>query len=170
MGLLSVLTLVLSIVMIALSIRFNNSGLTTDLGKMSDYSNFAFVALLIASIIAFMAACCGMLTCKCTNRCIAVVFGCTLLPAALVIVTFGFILTGVSHTSEADLQEFCVKDYDAFKETEGKDNFLAQARETVEQVDYTVGSVVSKLMCSNLCPCNISDLPREPVDVRLAWL
>ena len=103
-GCLAVITLILSIVMIVLAVRFNNSGLTTDMGAASDYSNFAFMALLVASVIAFMSACCGIATCKCTNRCIAVIFGCTLLPAALVILGFGIVLSGVSYTDEVTLK------------------------------------------------------------------
>ena len=120
-GVLSCVTLLISILMIVLAIRFNNSGISNDLGSMGDYANVAFIFLLSASIVAFMAACCGLLTCKCENRCIAVIFGCTLLPAALVIVVFGFMLTSISGTDEAKINEFCVKDIEAFKATTSKD-------------------------------------------------
>ena len=87
-GTLSVITLLLSLTMVVLAIRFNNSGLSTDLGEMGDYANFAFYALLAASILALGAACCGIATCKWSNRCIAVVFGYTLLPAACIITVY----------------------------------------------------------------------------------
>ena len=166
-GCLAFVTLILSVVMILLAFRFN-----AQYGAVSEYSNFAFIALLAASIIACMAACCGIAACRCTNRCIAVCFGCTLLPAALFITGFGFVLTGVSHTDEETLNKFCTLDYTEFENTEaeGGDEVQMQLRETIDQVDYQVGSLVSKLMCSNVCPCDISDLPTEPVDVRAEWL
>jgi len=137
---------------------------------MSDYANTAFYFLISASIVAFMAACCGILTCKCTNRCIAVIFGCTLLPAALVITVFGFILTGISSTDEEKINEFCVKDIEAFKETTSKDEWAKALRETIDEVDYKVGSTVSSLMCSALCPCNVEDVPStEGNNVKQQW-
>lgn len=120
-GVLSVIVLILAIVMIFLSIRFNNSGLSTDLGSMSDYSNFAFIFLMSASILALLASICGIITCKVKNRCVAVCFGCSLLPAALIISVFGVILGTISHTSDEDLQSFCMEDYSQFNSTETSD-------------------------------------------------
>lgn len=109
-GGLSIVTLVLAVAMILLSIRFNNSGLSTDMGELGDYANFAFIALMAASILALGAAICGILTCKISNRCLACSFGCTLLPAALILLVCGIIIGGVSHTSEEDLRTFCTED------------------------------------------------------------
>jgi len=162
-GVLSGITLILSVLMIVLAVRFNNSGISTDLGSMGDYANVAFIFLLTASIVAFMAACLGLLTCKCENRCFAVIFGCTLLPAALVIVVFGFMLTGISGTDEAKINEFCVKDIETFKETTSKDAWTKQLRETIDEVDYQVGGTVSRVMCSALCPCDVADVPESEV-------
>jgi hypothetical protein len=137
------------------------------MGSMGDYANFAFYALLCASILACMAAVCGCLTCKCTHRAVAVCFGLTLLPAAAVILVFGIVLTGISHSDEQDLRSFCVDDYEEFQETSGKDEWMKKLRDTVEEVDYTVGSLVSQMMCSAVCPCDVDDIP---LDVQEEWL
>lgn len=158
-GILSVITLIISVVMIVLSIKFNNGTLSTNFGSMEDYTNTAFYILLGASVVAFFAACCGIVTCKWSNRCIAVIFGCTLLPAAALILIFGVVLTGVSHTDEATLKEFCGKTPEEFNETEAKGKWMAKIKETIEEVDMKVGSFVSKAMCSQLCPCDINDIP-----------
>ena len=127
-GVLSTVVLLLSLLMIYLSLRFNSGvgGLEYKLGNMGegigDYANVAFVALLIASIVALMSSICGILTCCKANRCIAFVFGCTLLPATLTLLTFGMILSTVSHTSEEDLTEFCAQNADDAVVTEGGDS------------------------------------------------
>ena len=120
-GVLSVIALILAIVMVFLSVRFNNSGLSTDLGSMGDYANFAFIFLISASILALLASICGIITCKVKNRCVAVCFGCSLLPAAVVITIFGVILGTISHTSDEDLESFCMEDYSEFEATETTD-------------------------------------------------
>ena len=107
-GVLSIITLLLSLAMVFLAIRFNNDGeVTTDFGEMSDYANFAFIALLAAAVVALIFSICGIVLCKVRNRCVTLCFGMTLLPIAISIVVFGSILTGVSHTQVEDLQQFC---------------------------------------------------------------
>ena len=165
-GILSVILFILAVVMILLSIKFNNSGLSTDLGSMGDYTNVAFYILLTASIVALMSAICGCLSCKIKHRCITVCFGLTLLPAALAIVIFGVLLTGVSNTDEAKIKEFCVSNQEEFDSTKTSDKFLAELRGTIEEVDYKIGSQVSSVMCSNLCPCDRSE---ESSEVSAKW-
>ena len=109
-GLLSFVTLALAVLMALLAIRFNNSGLTAELGTMDDYSNFAFSFLLGASAVAFLFACCGLFVCKIKRIGCTLCFGCFLFPVAIAITAFGFVLTGVSHSKEADLKEFCLRD------------------------------------------------------------
>jgi len=43
---------------------------------------------------------------------------------------------------------------------------MEQLKTTVDNVDYKVGSFVSKAMCSNLCPCDVTDVPES---VRDEW-
>merc|ERR1719273_441799 len=38
---------------------------------------------------------------------------------------------------------------------------MVKLRETVETVDYTIGKLVSKNMCSKVCPCNFVDIPKD---------
>ena len=102
-GVLSMITLLLSIAMFVLAIRFNNDGLTTDFGEMTDYSNFAFIALVLFAILAAIFSICGIIICKFKKRGCTVCFGLFLLPIAISIVVFGSVLTGVSHTEGEDL-------------------------------------------------------------------
>ena len=106
-GVLSIITLLLSLAMIFLAIRFNNDGVSTDFGEMSDYANFAFIALLAAAVLALVFSICGIVLCKLKNRCVTLCFGMTVLPIAISIVVFGSILTGISHTEVEDLKSFC---------------------------------------------------------------
>merc|ERR1711981_172914 len=116
--------------------------------------------------MALAASICGILSCACKNRLFVVIFGCTLLPAALIMTIFGVMLTGVSHTDEAQLREFCQADFAEFEATDPKDKFMEQLKTTVDNVDYKVGSFVSQAMCSNLCPCDVTDVPES---VRDEW-
>jgi hypothetical protein len=161
-----VILFLIAVVMILLSIKFNNSGLSTDLGSMGDYTNVAFYILLSASIVALLSAICGCLSCKIKHRMVTVCFGCTLLPAALLIVIFGVLLTSVSNTDEAKIKEFCVSDKEEFDNTKTSDKFLAELRGTIDEVDYKIGSQVSSVMCSNLCPCDRSE---ESAEVTALW-
>lgn len=97
------ITLLLSIAMFVLAIRFNNDGLTTDFGEMTDYSNFAFIALLSFAFLAAFFSIYGIILCKAKKRGCAVCFGLFLLPVAISTIVFGAILTGVSHTEGEDL-------------------------------------------------------------------
>jgi hypothetical protein len=38
---------------------------------------------------------------------------------------------------------------------------MKKLRDTVEEVDYTVGSLVSKTMCSGVCPCDLDNMTIE---------
>ena len=97
------ITCLCAIAMIFLAIRFNNSGISEELGALSDYNNFAFIALLGAAVLALCFSICGICICKIKNKCVTICFGCTLLPVALAVTIFGTILTGVSHSDESDL-------------------------------------------------------------------
>merc|ERR1712183_897654 len=87
---LSLIILVLSIWMIFLSISFNNQGLDKDLGSAGVYATYVFYALVIVSLLALSSALWGFLTIAISHRSVAVIFGCTLLPAALLTIAFGF--------------------------------------------------------------------------------
>jgi len=165
-GVFSIILFIISLVMIALSVKFNNSGLSTDLGSMGDYTNVAFIVLLTASIVALMSAICGCLSCKIKNRIVTVCFGLTLLPAAVAIIVFGAILTGISNTPESEIREFCVSNQEEFDDTKTSDKFLAELRGTIEEVDYKIGDLISSAMCSNLCPC---DRTGESPEVQAKW-
>jgi len=164
-GTLSCITLLLAVVMIGLSFKFANSGFSTDLGEMGDYANNAFYVLIGAASIALAAAICGILAACIRNRCVAVCFGCTLFPAAIVILVTGAVILSVSNTPEEDLREFCFdnkEDFDAANADDNSGGFSKELkiklRDTVRDVDYTVGGLVSKTMCSYVCPCDFDNI------------
>jgi hypothetical protein len=142
--------------MIVLSIKFNNDGLSTDLGSAGQYANTAFYGLMTASIIALMAAICGCISCKKSNRCISMCFGCTLLPATIIILVFGIGISSVSSTKEDELREYCAQyETDGFEGVSKEEQVLLSLRETINDVDDTVGGLISSTMCSAVCPCDL---------------
>ena len=59
------------------------------------------------------------------------------------------------------MEKFCVKDYQDAEATSTTEEYQKKLRETIYQVDDVNGSLVSKAMCSFLCPCDISDIPQS---------
>ena len=100
----SSITLLLALVMVILSIRFNNSGLSEPLVEFDDYTNGAFVILLCSSLIALFAGMCGLTLYCIKSRFCAVIFGCLLLPAASAVFLFGMSIAVVSNTDQGTLQ------------------------------------------------------------------
>ena len=100
----SSITLILALVMIILSIRFNNSGLSSNMGSFDDYTNEAFLVLTCSSLLALFAAIYGLTLYCCKNRCCAVIFGCLLLPAASCVTLFGLWIATISNTDAGTLR------------------------------------------------------------------
>jgi len=160
--------LVLAVCMIVLSVRFNNNGLSTELGSAGEYANLAFYGLMTASVIALMSAICGCISCKSSNRCCTVIFGCTLLPATALVLVFGITVSSVSYTKESELMEYCAKyDTQGYEGMEKEEELLLALRETINDVDDTVGNLISSNMCSVVCPC---DLEMTDVSTQATWL
>ena len=162
-GTLACLTLFLSFTMLVFAVRFNNDGLTAEVGEAGDYQNDAFFLLAGAAGIAFIFSVFGLCTCCCKSRCCTQVLGCTLLPAAILICVFGMTLTSVSHTSEADLQDFCSVDITNFEDMTERDKGAQMTRETIQEIDTQLGAFVSANMCSYLCPCDL-DLKEDDIE------
>ena len=153
----SSITLLLSLVMVILSIRFNNSGLSSNMGDFDDYSNGAFLVLLAAALVAMVSAFFGLLLYCCKSRFCAVIFGCLLLPAASYVLLFGFGIATISNTDESTLRQFCSDDPNYEAENDSK--YISRARKRVETLDDTMGNFVSEQMCSKNCPCFALDYP-----------
>ena len=85
---LSVITLLLACLMIYnFIIVFNDAGTDTDLGGLEKYVKVLMLQLLPIPAIAALVALCGM--CLLPQRNCAVIFGCTLFPAVIIISSFG---------------------------------------------------------------------------------
>ena len=168
-GTLSIITLLLSVGMGFLAVRYNNSGLSKDLGEMGDYTNFAFMSLLCSAILAFLVSICGLCVCKMNRPGLAICLGLMLFPISILVLVGGVVLTTVSHANEEDLTKFCVDNradgVAAVDDT--KEEYMIKIRETVESVDYTVGNLVSETMCTDICPCDLNGLAYEE---QLLWL
>ena len=106
-GILSIITLVCAAAMVLLAIRFNNNGLREELGGVDNHANFAFMTLIGAAAFASIFAICGLCLWKMQNKIVTTCFGVMLLPTAIIMGTYGFILTGISHSEEEDLTNFC---------------------------------------------------------------
>ena len=127
---LSVITLVLSVCMILLAVRFNGSGLSDDLGSLGEYVTYVFYALLAAAIISLTCSCCGFIVCSIRNRCLACCFGVSLLPAAILILGTGIAITSVVNMPEKEMEKFCEKDY-SFETTTTTEEYQKKLRETI---------------------------------------
>lgn len=44
---------------------------------------------------------------------------------------------------------------------------MTSLKNTIEEVDYNIGGLVSSMMCSNLCPCDLDDVP---LDKQAEWV
>ena len=122
----SSITLVLSLVMIILAIRFNNSGLSSNMGEFDDYTNEAFLLLLCAAIVTLIASLFGLVLYCCKSKCCAVIFGCLLLPTASFVLVFGFTIGVISNTDESTLRQFCSDDPNYQGEKDSK--YISRAR------------------------------------------
>jgi len=166
---LSFVILILAVCMIVLSVRFNNNGLSTELGSAGEYANLAFYGLMTASVIALMSALCGCISCKSSNRCCTVIFGCTLLPATILVLVFGITVSSVSYTNEAELKEYCARyDTQGYEGMAKEEEMLLALRETINDVDDTVGNLISTRMCSVVCPCDIEIT--DDIGTQATWL
>jgi hypothetical protein len=166
-GILSILLLVCAVAMVLLAMRFNSNGLREELGGFDNYANFAFITLIGASAFALIFSICGLCIWRMKNKMITVCFGVMLLPTAIVMAVYGFILTGVSHSEEEDLTNFCLFNPNAESTESAKDQWALEVRKTVKEIDNTIGSFVSEAMCSHLCPCDFDEIP---VEKETQWL
>ena len=138
----SSITLILALVMVILSIRFNNSGLSSNMGSFDDYTNEAFLVLAIAALITLVSSIYGLVLYCCKNRFCAVIFGCLLLPAASFVLLFGFTIATISNTDASTLRQFCNDDPNY--EAENNSKYITKVRKNVETIDDTMGDFVSK--------------------------
>ena len=130
-------TLLLAVVMVVLAIRFNQSGLSSDLGEFDDYTNTAFLSLGMAAVVTILTGIFGLTLYCCKHRLCAVIFGCLLLPAASFVFIGGFMIATISNTDVATLRQFCSDDPNY--ESENDSRYITRARARVEEIDGTMG-------------------------------
>ena len=152
----SSITLLLAMVMIVLSFRFNETlEQTSGKSDFDSYTNSAFIMLLTASLIAFFSGIFGLMLFCIKSRFCAVIFGCLLMPAATCVFVFGMSIATISNTDESTLRQFCSDDPNYEAENDSK--YITNARENVANADKIMGEFVSKQMCSRNCPCYALD-------------
>jgi hypothetical protein len=62
----------------------------------------------------------------------------------------------VSSTKEDELREYCAQyETDGFEGVSKEEQVLLSLRETINDVDDTVGGLISSTMCSAVCPCDL---------------
>jgi hypothetical protein len=157
LGFFAIGTLMLGIAMVVLSIRFSTSGFSKDVKALGNYQNAAFYMLLAGAITAVLTGVCGIIVCA---RRVHIVFniftGFFFLIAFLLLFVNGITIAFVSNTKPETLQKFCSAP------TDDQGFIVVKIKQVFEQVDETVGGVVSKNMCSSGCPC-------EPSNNQTAW-
>lgn len=114
----------------------------------------AFGSLLAFSIIALITGASGM-TCACgpckpASTCYRVwpiLYGVALFFVWLIYFIVGGIVTGISTTGPQMIQDVC----------DGNIENTDWISEGIEEVDITIGSYQSQMMCSLFCPCSALD-------------
>lgn len=152
-GIFSGLTLLLGLLMVALSINFSQvKGLDFQQGLASggfDFKDEAVIFLLFISICTVLIGICGLMQMCCRDRRCTVFFGCTLFPFMLAMVIFGFTLALFSNSSMTLVEEYC----ESGTGTQMQNAAAAESRDLVETMDTVVSELMSEKMCSSICPC-----------------
>jgi hypothetical protein len=100
-GIFSVVALILGLLMVVLSVKFNTNDFATEVDALGDYQNTAFYMLLGGSLVAVGAGICGICVClKKQMFCCNVITGLFLMIAFLFLFISGIVITGVSNTDE----------------------------------------------------------------------
>ena len=80
------------------------------------------------------------------NRACAVLFGCALMPAWLLILVLGVMVGIFSNSKKSTIESFC-------DNMDMQSEYIAKIRTFVSNVDDMIGDLVSDKMCSEICPC-----------------
>jgi len=157
-GTLGCITMFLSFFLLSFAVRFNNEGLTTDLGQSDDYANQSFYMLGGVAAATFLCSISACFVCCCKYRWCTIIFGFTLLPVSIAILAFGMTLTSVSHTNLEEIQEFCSEySADGFSDMSKRDQGAVKLREGIFEIDTKLGELVNSGMCSHICPCDMTE-------------
>ena len=166
-GILSGLVVIVGCLMAFLSIRFSDAEVFNlgdesknqkqdGINQISDFKNTAFYLLITASIASIFIGICGVsLMCVKARGC-AVMYGCFLLPAWIILFVFGVLIAIFSNSSKTTIESFC-------DNVDMQSDYIDSLRSFVGNVDDLIGDLVSKKMCSEVCPC-------EDTAAKQAWL
>ena len=147
-GIFSVLTLLLGIAMIVLSIRFTTSNFSKDVKALGNYQSMAFYMLLAGAITAVLTGICGIILCAKRFPIICnIAVGFFFLCGFLLLFVNGLAIAAVSNTKIETLNAFCQAPAD------NQGFIVKKIRDVIDEVDTSIGGIVSQLMCSSTCPC-----------------
>lgn len=104
----------------------------------------------------------GLLLSCCKDRCLAITFGCMLTPSTVITIGLGFFLTTFSRATKEEIAAFC-GDKNVDKEALDEVERWNSAQLFVKKVDFDLGEIISRKMCSQVCPC-------PKVENRAEWL
>ena len=174
-----ILSIICSIVILALAISYRFSDMGQNMGHLEDYPYFSFIWLLIVSVLGIISSLLGIFTAVTTKRgessfmmcCFQGTFGVTHLITAMVLVVFGFLVIEVASISEPEISTYCYRSEDIFRrkaycaveqcENRSRSSvsrFDGSIVRTIDQTDFKLSNITSEFMCSQRCPCDISDM------------
>jgi hypothetical protein len=150
---LSVITLLAGILMIAFAFMFTNSAILENIGKedktVKDGKDLIFMILLIFSLSTIVIGGLGFLF-KCVkNRCFACTYGIVLLPTWIVVLVVGLLALAAAVTSEEAIQSTCLTINSDYKRQYG-----TAGSEVTISFDIYSALGMNEYMCrQEHCPC-----------------
>lgn len=148
----STIICLMSIGILALTVRFFKSDLFSTEGALKDVSSLIFYVFFGFSLVAIITAMFGMIAAKVSHRAPVIIYGIVMTLIWIVFLGAGFIVAMTSYVGEPTLDAFCKGELD-------ESNPLATSlgdtfRDYIQGIDDFVSTTVSSNMCRDkVCPC-----------------
>ena len=179
-----ILSFVCSLVVLGFAIGYRFSDMGQSMGHLEDYPFYTFVWLVIGCVVGMLSSILGMFAAAMGQKDSAAgcfmqgTFGLCHLIAGITIAVFGFLVLDVANTDATEISNYCFRNEDIFRrrakcvnsECNYKDTdvgrFDQSLMRTVGITDFRISNITSEFMCSEQCPCDITNLD---ADIQEKW-
>lgn len=142
--------LVIGISLFIVGGAFQLDGFFQTEGKLKDYSDGIFLALVIMGSISILGAICGCASGWIPHKVLSMLFGLLLTPIWIVFLVLMLTTGGIMLGSEDGLNSFCAGGDGGENSQAFKDVF----QDYVTAIDDKLVSYSNRWMCSDQCPCS----------------